>query len=114
VHKNNSEKIAWVREIDTEEYGVILAACDVELLGKRLRYKDVELVISERFYGGRLVDREELIYLLRNADILNLVGDKVVSIAEELGLIHPNAKIFFEDENGEKIPHAQMYRFYVT
>ncbi|RLE74837.1 MAG: hypothetical protein DRZ80_03850, partial [Thermoprotei archaeon] len=55
MHKHNSEKIAWVREIDTEEYGVILAACDVELLGKRLRYKDVELVISERFYGGRLV-----------------------------------------------------------
>jgi len=105
------EKIAWIREIYTDTYGLILAACDKELLGKKLRRGNVVIDVSPKFYGGRLVDREELIILMRKADVLNLMGQKVVSLAEEIGLIHPQAKIFFENDEGEKVPHAQMYRF---
>jgi len=105
------EEIAWVREIETEEYGTIIAACDRELLGRKLKKNNLEIVVSERFYGGRLVNKEELIILFKNADVLNLLGEKVIKLAEDLGLIHSEAKIFFEDEDGRKIPHAQLYRF---
>jgi len=108
------EEFAWIREIRDENYGLILAACDKELLEKELRRQNLTIKVSRRFYGERLVNKEELISLMLEADVLNLMGQKVVSLAEELGLIHPHAKIFFEDEKGEKIPHAQMYRFRVT
>ncbi len=110
---NNEIEIAWIKEIETEEYGIILAACDKELLGKKLHKGAIEVVISKRFYGGRLVTLKELKNLMRKADVLNLVGERVVNLAEEMGLIHSDAKIFFEDADGRKIPHAQMYRFFL-
>jgi len=113
----NSEKKAWVKVIETQT-GTILAACDEELLGKKLKMGELDIEISPKFYKEHLVDREEhlvdretLIKLLQTADVLNLVGNFVVSLAENLGLIHSSAKIFFIDANGDKIPHAQMYKF---
>lgn len=106
----NSEKKAWVKVIETQT-GTILAACDEELLGKKLKMGELDIEISPKFYKEHLVDRDTLIKLLRTADVLNLVGDFVVSLAENLGLIHSSAKIFFIDANGDKIPHAQMYKF---
>jgi len=111
--KSSEDKIAWIHEIHVEQYGIILAACDRDLLGKTLRRDDIEIVISERFYGGELVDEDELKRRLLQADVLNLIGKRVIQLAEKLGLIHPDSKIFFEDENGEQIPHAQMYRFMI-
>jgi len=112
--KHRIEKMAWVREILSDEYGVMLAACDIELLDKKLRFGEVEIYISKKFYGEKLVNEEELKFMLETADVLNLVGEKVIKLAEDLGLISPEAKVFFEDSNGKKIPHAQMYRFMVT
>ncbi|MCD6491206.1 MAG: DUF424 domain-containing protein [Candidatus Njordarchaeia archaeon] len=106
----NSEKKAWVKVIETQT-GTILAACDEELLGKKLKMGELDIEISPKFYKEHLVDRETLIKLLQTADVLNLVGNFVVSLAENLGLIHSSAKIFFIDANGDKIPHAQMYKF---
>ncbi len=113
MNSESNEKIAWVREISTREFGIIIAACDRELLGKVLKYGKIEIKVSERFYGGRLVSENELRYLLEQADVLNLIGIKVIMIAEELGLIHPEAKIYFEDDKGKKIPHSQMHRFQI-
>ncbi len=109
-HKKD-DSIAWVKEIITDRYGVIIAACDKELLGKTLKFGEIEIKVSERFYGGKLVNEEELMVLLEEADVLNLIGNKVVEVAERLGLIHPEAKIFFEDSDGRKIPHSMMQKF---
>lgn len=109
-HKKD-DSIAWVKEIITDRYGVIIAACDKELLGKTLKFGEIEINVSERFYGGKLVNEEELMVLLEEADVLNLIGNKVIEVAERLGLIHPEAKIFFEDSAGRKIPHSMMQKF---
>ncbi len=106
------KKIAWINIIETN-FGKILAACDKELLGKTLKRGDIEITVSKSFYGGELVDERRLVYTMLDADVLNLIGNEVVRIAKELGLISEDAIIFFDDEESKKIPHAQMYRFYL-
>ena len=111
MNYQKSDGIAWVKEIVTDRYGIILAACDRDLLGKVLKFGEIRIEVSERFYGGKLVNEKELIVLLEEADVLNLIGEKVVKIAERMGLIHPEAKLFFEDDQGRKIPHSMMQKF---
>lgn len=113
MNYEESDGIAWVKEIITDRYGIMLAACDRDLLGKVLKLGEVKIEVSERFYGGRLVNEKELIRLLEEADVLNLVGEKVIKIAEKIGLIHPEAKVFFEDDHGRKVPHSMMQRFQI-
>ena len=52
----------------------------------------------------------ELIILMKKAKSLNLVGKKVIEIAESNDLIHKDAKIYFRDADGEYIPHALMIK----
>jgi len=100
----------WVREIKTPNYGLIVAACDEELLDQKLWKGSLEITVSKEFYGGRLVDREEAEITLQRASSLNLMGERIVQLAEELGLIHKDAKMYFRDKNGKLVPHALMIK----
>ncbi len=83
----------------------VLAACDAELIGKTLNFKGVPFHISEAFYKGKKVDEQELAKLLDEHNNINLVGEKVVSVALKKGLISERSIIRIEG-----IPHAQIYR----
>jgi len=102
----SDEEEFWVNEIWTPNYGLILAACDKELLGKKLKKGSLDIYISPEFYGGRLVRLDELILLMQKAVSLNLVGEKVIEVAEKIDLVHKDAKIYFRDSDGRYIPHA--------
>lgn len=69
---------------DTE---ILLAACDEELLGKTLRSDGVRLTVSPTFYHSEMVSESELKEMMNTATSMNLVGDRAVSAAEELGLV---------------------------
>jgi hypothetical protein len=92
----------WMKVYDTQGE-VLLAACDDELLGKSFEEGELQLMVSEKFYGGEKVSQELFIRQLKCATIANLVGEVVVRIASELGMV---------DENGiiriEGVPHAQI------
>ncbi|MEM2088918.1 MAG: DUF424 family protein [Thermoproteota archaeon] len=65
----------------------VIGACDRELLGKTLKDETgFEVKVAEKFYGGTLVDEEELLKTIKNANSVNLVGNRVVKTVLENGL----------------------------
>ncbi len=90
---------------------VLFAACDDELLGKTLVEGDIHLDIKEKFYGGdtiRIDDKsdDELIHeKFERSTIANLVGEKIIEVATDLG---------FGDEDDvmwiQGVPHLQIVR----
>ena len=107
---NGGEKKFWVNEIRVPNVGLIVAACDEEVLGKTLKKGSMDIYVSPRFYGGLLVDEDQLVTYLKRAHSINLIGRNVVEVAERLDLIHKDAKIFFRDNRGNHIPHAIMIK----
>ena len=65
----------------------VLACCDRELLGKTISDKEIELHISEAFYGGNPVNEKELAEMLHEYGNINLAGNRCVSVAIKEGLI---------------------------
>lgn len=83
----------------------MLAACDVELLGKTLKEGKIVFHVNEKFYKGTKVTVEEAVELMKQCTIVNMVGKKIVKKAIEAGLVHPEAVLLIEG-----IPHAQIVR----
>lgn len=84
---------------------VLLAICDVEILGKTLRQGNIAFRIKEEFYKGTKVNVEEAVALIEQSTIVNMVGRKIVKKAIEKGYVHPEAVIEIQG-----IPHAQIIK----
>jgi len=84
---------------------VLLAICDVEILGKTLREGKIVFCVKEDFYRGARVNVEEAVCMIDNSTIVNMVGKNVVKKAIEKGYVHPEAVL-----NIEGIPHAQVVK----
>ncbi|MEN3047437.1 MAG: DUF424 family protein [Candidatus Caldarchaeales archaeon] len=96
----------WAKLHHTYTGEVVLAACDEEILGRRVPVEDgFEVVISEGFYMGSLVDWEQLRSMLSSATIVNLVGNELVETAVREGLVPAAA---FRVVGGVK--HVQILR----
>jgi len=65
---------------------LMLNICDVELLGKQISQDELNIKISESYYGEKLVDKEEAKSLLQTSSIINMVGKNTVSMSIELGI----------------------------
>ncbi len=72
-------------KIHMNERDTILAACDEHLIGMTFKEEGKRLDVSEVFYRGDSVGRDVLVAKMKNATIMNLIGDEVVSIAIEEG-----------------------------
>ncbi|RMW34136.1 MAG: DUF424 domain-containing protein [Nitrosopumilus sp.] len=79
-----------VRQTDYQK-NPMLNICDAELLGKTIVEGELNMHISESYYGERFVDKEEAETLLKNSAIINLVGDETISMSIELGIGSENA-----------------------
>ncbi len=64
----------------------VLNICDSELLGKKITQDELNMNISENYYGGKLVEKEEAKSLIKNSSIINMVGKESVSLSIELGI----------------------------
>jgi hypothetical protein len=82
---------------------VILAACDVELLGKILCEGKIVFEVREQFYKGSLVNVDEAIGLMKHCTIVNMIGKNIVQRAIDCGLVHPEAVLKISG-----VPHAQI------
>lgn len=80
---------------------VLVAACDVELLGKTLKFGKLDFPIRKEFYGGQILNPEEALLNIQIGTTANLIGEKVVGQALKAGLIHPEAILYVSG-----IPHA--------
>ncbi|RLI11084.1 DUF424 domain-containing protein [Candidatus Bathyarchaeota archaeon] len=86
----------------------IVAICDEELLGRTLREGGIVFEVSERFYGGQLVDVDTALQIAAQYSVVNMVGERVVSRAIELGLVHQAAVMRIEG-----VPHAMVLRTWI-
>jgi hypothetical protein len=94
----------WCKVFQTK-FDFVLALCDEKLLGKTLKGNGLKIKISEKFYGGELVDEKMAVELMKKATIGNLIGKEIVELAEKNGFITKENVILI---NG--IPHAQFVK----
>ena len=73
-------------KVSNYQKNTMLNICDVELLGKQISQDELNMKISESYYGEKLVDKEEAKSLLQNSSIINMVGKNTVSLSIELGI----------------------------
>ncbi len=91
-------------KIHKSEKDVILAVCDAELAGKTLSEGKLRLQVKEQFYCNAQ-SGEEVVKLFEMATIINLVGEKIVVLAEKKGWLEMKNTIKI---NG--VPHAQIIK----
>jgi hypothetical protein len=84
---------------------VILAMCDIDLLGKTLQEGKITFKVKEEFYNGGKTTVDEAVNMIKNATIINLVGKCCVEKAIQNGYVHPDAVLTI---NG--VPHAQIMK----
>jgi hypothetical protein len=84
---------------------VIAAICDEELLEKKILMKKRKLnvEISKSFYGGKLINENIAVRVMKKATIGNLMGERIVELASKNGFIIKKNVIFIDG-----IPHAQF------
>ncbi len=84
----------------------VVAACDAELVGRELPIGDRgrTVTVSGQFYGERRVDREELLWALKRATVANLLGARVLRLAQDEGLVAPGGAGTLGG-----VPHAEIF-----
>lgn len=82
---------------------VLLAAADEELVGREFRDGKLRLKVAEAFYGTEAIAPGDLLVQLRGCTIANLVGERVVALAVEQGLVSEQHILWVGG-----VPHAQM------
>ncbi len=99
-----SERV-WVKIHHSKTGETVVAVCDEDLLGKKIEISEGFAVeVSEAFYGGALITRDELDRYVVQAKILNLLGETAVSYMIEKGVVLEKAVIKVGN-----IPHVQIY-----
>jgi hypothetical protein len=98
------EPDVYVRTIKTGTE-VLVAACDADIVGEVFEENEVLLEVKSDFYCGDAAFLNDCDPLLIEATILNLVGNRIVGKAVELGLIDPENVLKIGDT-----VHAQMVR----
>jgi len=89
IHKRNNQ--------------TIVAVCDSDLIGQLFEEGDRQLDLRSDFYKGEERERVEIGDIIRNADVINLVGERAVKLAVDEELIDPGQIIRVAN-----IPHAQV------
>lgn len=68
-------KIHLKDEIET------IACCDEKLLNQVFKEGNLRIEISNQFFGGKLINLEEAIEILKEAPYFNIVGENITSKA---------------------------------
>ena len=92
----------WVKIYRTPQ-DILLAAADEELVGKEFRDGKYKIKITESFYKDMLVTEEQFIELFLTCSVANLVGNRTVEKAIEMGFISSSNVLTIQG-----IPHAQF------
>jgi hypothetical protein len=89
----------------THDGSSVVAVCDRELLNRRIRHGEIEIHVSEYFYGTTPASESDVAKALMDAENINIIGERAVAVAAGLGLIERSACILIDG-----IPHAQIFR----
>lgn len=89
----------------SRDIGDVVAVCDRELLNTTLCHEKLSLSITDWFYGNTPVTEDEVRDALKNAGNINLIGERSVNLAVEMGLLTKSDCMMIGN-----VPHAQIYR----
>ena len=74
-------------------------------MGRVFREGRLKLAPEARFYGSAVMKLSEALIMMNGADILNLVGRRIVDAAIANGLVDPDAVIRIAG-----VPHVQVMK----
>jgi hypothetical protein len=94
--------MALVAKVHKREDRTVVAVCDAALLGQKFTEGDRQLDLSGDFYKGDEMDEKAVGDLIRNADVVNLVGEEAIKIGLQEEVITQDHVITIAN-----IPHAQ-------
>ena len=94
----------WCKIFPTR-HSIVLAICDENLIDSEIKMKGHKVKISKNFYGGNLIEEDLAIKLMERATIGNLIGKKIIAVAEKNGFITKENIILINDT-----PHAQFVK----
>ncbi len=83
----------------------VLAACDRELIGRKLKKGNITIEISKDFYMGEPVSEDIFVDIMTTSNNINMFGHRTIACAVRNGMIDPESVIEIEG-----IPHAQVFR----
>jgi hypothetical protein len=86
------------------EGAVLVAACDSELVGKKLSEGKLRLEVCEGFYGCDEYEEGALTNYLRVCSSANLAGKRTVAAAVKAGFIDKGSVLVIDG-----VPHAHLY-----
>jgi hypothetical protein len=89
----------------SRDTGDVVAVCDRELLNTTVSHDKLSITISESFYGNTPASEEDVKEALKYAGNINLIGERSVNIAVEMGLVDKACCMMIGT-----VPHAQVYR----
>ncbi len=84
--------------------GDVVAVCDRELMNTTLSHDKLLVTITEAFYGTGVASESEVRDALKNAGNANLMGERAITIAIDMGLVTREGCIMIGN-----VPHAQIY-----
>ncbi len=64
----------------------MLNICDVDLVGKKISEKNLQVDIDKNYYGEKIVETDEAENLLKTSSIINMVGKETISLSMNLGI----------------------------
>jgi len=89
-------------KVHKKEGRTIAVAVDSDLVGNKYEEGDIQLDLANAFYKGDEMDDSQAGDIIRNADIVHLIGENAVKLGINEGII--------EEDHVQKIkgiPHAQ-------
>lgn len=82
----------------------VVAVCDRELINTTISGERMTVTVTGAFYGTTPATEEEIRKALQSAGNINLMGERTIRLAVEMGLITKDDCIMIG-----KIPHVQVY-----
>jgi hypothetical protein len=85
---------------------MMIDLCDLELIGQRLEQEGLVVNLTKEYYQQDVVELDRAQELLRNCDIANLVGDKIVGHAISMKMAK---EVSIKRISG--VPFLMIYKF---
>ena len=89
-------------KLTKNENETLLAMCDEELIGKKIK-NDIQVEITEDFYGNEKCDEEKALMLVKQATIINAIGSKTIEFLKKNDIVDEKFILKIKD-----VPHAQV------
>ena len=108
VQSNKHKSVRVFFRIHRRDGTEILAICDEDLLGKVLSNDKIRMKVPIKFYKGQSISIADAFQLMRRYVNINILGS-VIELGIEKKQIKKDAVIWFNDEEGKRVPHLLMF-----